>query len=242
MILVDAKTEVKGFLRSRTSAKDGAAKGLVMSKNMEFDGCIERVSAAAAIRSKERGLSTVFAYFSPKNKVKMTVYGYPAYGHLILSEGNYTISGYRPITLHESGTRLVRQAADVFFRNGEVETWVFSWAKPKRASLDFVEPVACLRWRHAEELAGKSVLIVNWIRLTAFMSAARGLSTARERIAMFEQMNKRGCVTIGELLALPAVDAGLMLSQVAAELASGSIFCELEKVPLTKATVLTGAS
>ncbi|TCG06568.1 hypothetical protein BZM27_25530 [Paraburkholderia steynii] len=181
-----------------------------------------------AIRSKQRGLTIAFVFYSPKNKKKMTVNGIPAYCHLLLSEGNPLISAFRPLTINEIDSNRVRQAADVFYKNGETETWVFSWGEPKSGAIRFLEKSSNVRWRCAQELEGKNALINNWIRLTAFMSAARGLCTTQERALIRYQMDHHGCATIGSLIDLPGVDCGLMLSEVAAELASGAISCDLE--------------
>ncbi|MGF6367925.1 hypothetical protein OKW40_000675 [Paraburkholderia sp. RAU6.4a] len=209
-----------------------------MSRNTQFEDRLERLSASAAIRSSDRGLWIAFAFYSPKNKLKMIVNGIPANCHLLLCEGNPQIVGFRPISLVESGSKRVRQSADVFYQNGETETWVFSWEKPNSGSVSFVEPTSNVRWKCAQELEGKDILIINWIRLRAFMSAARGLSTIGERTLIRHQMDKCECVTIGELIDLPGVDCGLMLSEIATELASGEIVCELEKVELRRGTVL----
>ncbi|MFM0477208.1 hypothetical protein [Paraburkholderia strydomiana] len=213
-----------------------------MSRNMRYEERFDRIPASAAIRSKQRGLAIAFVFYSPKNKLKMTVNGIPAYCHLLLCEGNPLISAFRPLTINESGSNRVRQAADVFYKNGETETWAFSWAEPKSGAIRFLDGTSIVRWRCAQELQGKSVLINNWIRLTAFMSAARGLCTTQERALIRYHLDHHGCATIGSLINLGGVDCGLMLSEVAAELASGAISCDLASRELKKSTMLTRPS
>ena len=209
-----------------------------MSSFPDFADRDDRINAADAVRRKEKGLAIAFAFYSPKNRKKIVLLGIPAYCHALLCEGDPDIDHYEPTRLYENRSRLMRQAADIFYRDGRVETWVFSWEQPKDHTISFSGWSDPVIWKSAEGLDSKKTLIANWIRLCAFMAAARGLSTMQERRIMQRQLDQRSATTWRELVFAEGADYGLMLCEVASSLAMGRAVCDLGNQRLRLGTVI----
>jgi hypothetical protein len=209
-----------------------------MFESPEFVDQNNWINASEAVRKKEKGLAKAFAFYSPKNRKKITLLGVPAYCHTLLCEGDPAIVRYEPIRLYENRSGMMRQAAEMFYRNGRVETWVFAWEEPKDRTILFKDRRDAFLWKSAEGLADKKILIANWIRLRAFMSTARGLSTVQERRIMHSQLDRRSATTLRDLVFADGVDYGLMLAEVALSLALGYVVCDLENGRLCLATVI----
>ncbi|MFP3564504.1 hypothetical protein [Paraburkholderia sp. SIMBA_030] len=209
-----------------------------MSNSPDFVDRDDRINASEAVRKKEKGLAIAFAFYSPKNKKKMTLLGIPAYCHTLLCEGDPDIVRYEPSRLYENRSRLMRQVADIFYRGGHVETWVFTWEQPKDRTISFSHWRDGFIWKSAEGLENKKILIGNWIRLRAFMAAARGLSTMQERRIMQEQLDRRSTTTLRDLVFAEGADYGLMCCEVASSLALGRVICNLESQRLRLTTVI----
>ncbi|MEQ5842908.1 hypothetical protein N0A02_25970 [Paraburkholderia acidicola] len=209
-----------------------------MSGSPNFVDRDDRINASQAVKDKQKGLAMAFAFYSPKNKKKMTLLGIPAYCHTLLCEGNPDIVRFEPNRLIENRSRLLRQAADIFFRDGRVDTWVFAWEQPTDHTISFRDWHDSFVWRTAEGLENKRILISNWIRLRAFMAAARGLSTMQERRIMQAQLDRQSATTWGDLVFAAGADYGLMLCEVASSLAMGRVVCDLEGQRLRLTTVI----
>jgi len=196
------------------------------------------INASEAVRKKEKGLAIAFAFYSPKNRKKMTLLGIPAYCHSLLCEGDPDIVHYEPNRLYENRSGRMRQAAEIFYRDGRVETWVFAWEQPKDRTISFKDCRDAVVWKSAEGLENKKILIANWIRLRAFMAAARGLSTLQERRIMHAQLDRRSATTLRDLVFADGADYGLMLAEVASSLAIGRVICDLKNQRLSLTTVI----
>lgn len=209
-----------------------------MSNSPEFVDRDGWINASEAVRDKRKGLAIAFAFYSPKNKKKMTLLGIPAYCHTLLCEGDPNIVRFEPNQLFESRAGRLRQAADIFYRDGHIETWVFAWALPKDHTISFKNWSDPFVWKSAEVLEERKILIANWMRLRAFMTAARGLSTMQERRIMQQQLDQRPVTTLRDLVFAEGADYGLMLCEVASSLAMGRVACELKNQRLCLATVV----
>lgn len=198
----------------------------------------DRFNASGAVRNKEKGLAIAFAFYSPKNKKKITLLGIPAFCHALLCEADPKIVRYEPRRLYESRSSRMRQAAEVFYRDESVETWVFAWEEPKDHTISFKDLREDVVWKSADGLEDKKILIDNWIRLCAFMAAARGLSTLQERGIMQRLLDRPFATTVRELVCAEGVDYGLMCCEVASSLAMGRVICDLECQRLRLTTVI----
>ena len=126
----------------------------------------------------------------------------------------------------------------MFYRDGRVETWVFAWEQPKDQAISFKNWNKAVVWKSAEGLENKKILISNWIRLRAFMAAARGLSTLQERRIMHAQLDRQSATTLRNLVFADGADYGLMAAEVAYGLAMRRVISDLENKRLSLTTVI----
>jgi hypothetical protein len=68
-----------------------------MSNTPDFVDRDDRINASEAVRKKEKGLAIAFAFYSPKNKKKITLLGISAYCHAHLCERDPDIVRYEPM-------------------------------------------------------------------------------------------------------------------------------------------------
>jgi hypothetical protein len=68
-----------------------------MSNTPDFVDRDDRINASEAVRKKEKGLAIAFAFYSPKNKKKITLLGISAYCHAQLCERDPDIVRYEPM-------------------------------------------------------------------------------------------------------------------------------------------------
>jgi hypothetical protein len=183
---------------------------------------------ASDVRSKKRGLRVAFVFYSPKNASKILLLGQPAFCYAMLAEGNTHIARYVPKLIQETGAHQPRQAADMYFRNGELQTWIFAWEPPRRHVPMFETQVCPLIWKTAKDLEKKGVLILNWVRLCSYIARATGIPFLRERTIIYRELQNRREVTLINLVKARGADWGLMLAAVGSELASGQLTCDLE--------------
>lgn len=209
-----------------------------MSNFPDFADLDDWFNVSEAVRKKEKGLAIAFAFYAPKNRKKLVLLGIPAFCHTLLCECDPDIARYEPIRLYENRSGRMRQAAQMFYRDGRVETWVFAWEQPKDQAISFKNWNEAVIWKSAEGLENKKILISNWIRLRAFMAAARGLSTLQERRIMHAQLDWHSATTMRNLVFAGGADYGLMAAEVGHALAMRRVISDLENKRLSLSTVI----
>jgi hypothetical protein len=187
----------------------------------------QRVHSFAEVTSKDRGLWTLNFFDSPKNLRRYCVRGDIAYCHLTLAEGDPRITRYEPLSVSENQTEFA--AADVVFNDERMERWIFTYEKTaaKRDPISLGKHDKSV-WKTEHGLKNRGILIENWLNLCSARNKAKWLSHAYERSILMTELEKNESLSLGEAFNCKEVDAAIMLSTIAAELAAGRISGALE--------------
>jgi len=81
--------------------------------------------------------------------------------------------------------------------------------------------------------------IGNWLLLTTALNRCEQTVSIVENEAIHVELRRNAQVTIGQLLALPGLDPGIMLGAIARAIQIGTVICETRTKPLTRNSVLT---
>jgi hypothetical protein len=232
LILVAVWTEVKAFFLPVRPSAELALKpprvGVFMSDKISPPNDEGWSKFASDVRAKKRGLRVAFAFFSPKNASKILLFGQSAFCHAMLAEGNPHIVRYVPKLIEEARLNQPWQAADMYFRNGDLRTWVFVRQQPRRYVSTIESLIGPFSWKTEKELEKKGTLILNWAILCSYIARANGIPLLRERTIIYRELQDRREVALVKLVEAQGADYGLMLAAVASELASGQLECDLE--------------
>jgi hypothetical protein len=202
----------------------------------------EIVTPLSAIRKRAAKVSNLWIFDSPKNNRRLTVAGDVPFLHLILLEGDPSVAGYDLVddpfsVMAPSDTGYVRvrgrdggQYWLVVKRQGarrrkQQAEATFPSALLEKATLAGVQ----LHARSELELAGKEVLLDNWLTLCAIMTRARSYASYQESEQLLGVLARHSSIYVKDVLALRGVDPGIMLAVVAKALQSGVVRADLTR-------------
>lgn len=195
----------------------------------------------SAIRKRAQKVSNLWIFDSPKNACRLTVSGDVGFMHLMLLEGTTALRGYDLVddpfkvssTTNEGYVRLR-------YHDGREEWLIIGRQSKRRAGQPrqetghdsgvLAKAAAAgveLHWRSELELAGKEVLLDNWLTLCAIMTRARPYPSYMEQEIFLGQLKRHGALRVGDVLASPDVDNAIMLAVIARSLQNGMVETDL---------------
>lgn len=202
----------------------------------------EDVTPLSAIRNRGAKVSNLWIFDSPKNNRRLTISGDVPFMHLVLLEGDTSVAGYDlvddPFNItSNSQTGYVR----VRGRDGGEHWLVIGRSGSKRAAeADYAAVPELLRekaeaagvkvHRRSElELAGKDILLDNWLTLCAIMTRARSYPSYLETERFLAMLARHVSLRVSDVLAMPGVDPAIMLAVVAKALQKGKVQTDLSR-------------
>jgi hypothetical protein len=200
------------------------------------------VAPLTAIRKRAQKVSNLWIFDSPKNNRRLTISGDVAFLHLVLLEGDSTVEGYDFI---DDPFRITSNSQHGYVRvrlaDGTQE-WLTLGRQRARDSVN--SDSACreselqalarnagvvLTHRTELDLAGKDLLIDNWLMLCAIMTRARSYPSHIETERFLSCFARHNTPSVSTMLAVPGTDRGIMLAVVAKALQSGRYGGELDR-------------
>jgi hypothetical protein len=200
------------------------------------------VAPLTAIRNRAQKVSNLWIFDSPKNNRRLTVSGDVAFLHLVLLEGDPNVSGY---DLIDDPFRITSNSQQGYVRlrlKDGSQAWLTlgrhrtrDTSNDDQACRDSVLQAkasnagVALIHRTELDLAGRDVLIDNWLTLCAIMTRARSYACHVETERFLSCFARYDAPSISSMLAMPEIDPGVMLAVVAKALQSGRYSADLDR-------------
>lgn len=196
----------------------------------------------SAVRKRKQKVSNLWIFESPKNNRRLAVSGDVPFMHLVLLEGDITVAGYDLIgdpfnVSSDSDAGYVR----VRGRDGGEHWLVIGRQGQNLHSNEGSAAVSQSLREKAEfarvkmlvlselELAGKDILLDNWLTLCAIMTRARAYPSYLETEQFLALFSRHGTLRVHDVLGIKGVDPAIMLAVVAKALQDGLIKTELSR-------------
>lgn len=217
---------------------------------------IRCVSIHSDLKSRQRHLSNLWVFDSPKINRRFTVHGDVNFMYLILLEGDADVIAYDPApapVFTDIDNERVQTLIDaiVYFRDGHEEWWEFKRAadagparqgraKKQLAAQAQAASAAGRKYvvKTERDLEGRSYEFDNWLHLCAMMTRARGIAHFAESEVLRQRLDAHDCALVGTLLQEANIDPGLMLAAIATALQRGQAGAELRSELFGAHTVL----
>ena len=194
----------------------------------------------SAIRKRKQKVSNLWIFDSPKNNRRLTVSGDVPFMHLVLLEGDITVARYDliddPFNVSSDSA-----AGYVRVRRGDGgEHWLVIGRQGRNSPTN--ENRAAISQTLQEkadaagikvlvlnelELAGKDVLVDNWLTLCAIMNRAKAYPSYLETEQFLALFARHGTLRVHDILGIEGVDPAIMLAVIAKALQDGLIQTEL---------------
>lgn len=214
----------------------------VLDQAASFAPGQEIVTPMSAIRKRAAKVSNLWIFDSPKNNRRQTVAGDVPFLHLILLEGDTSVAGYDlvddPFSVmghsdsgyvrvrgHDGGQYWLVVKRQGKKRNSKQREATLPCALVEKATLAGVK----LHARSELELAGKDVLLDNWMTLCAIMTRARSCASYQETEQFLGVLARHDSIYVKDVLGLRGVDPAIMLAVVAKALQDGMVRADLSR-------------
>ena len=200
------------------------------------------VTPLSAIRNRGAKVSNLWIFDSPKNNRRLTISGDVPFMHLVLLEGDTSVTGYDlvddPFNItsdNKTGYVRVRErnAGEhwlVIGRSANKGAGKDDYAAVSEALRDKAQAAGVEVHRRSElELAGKDVLLDNWLTLCAIMTRARSYPSYLETERFLAALSRHGSLRVCDVLSMPGVDPAIMLAVVAKALQNARVQTDLSR-------------
>lgn len=199
----------------------------------------------SAIRKRGQKVSNLWIFDSPKNDRRLTIAGDVPFMHLILLEGDTTVSGYdlvddpfnvSPSTTHGGYVRVRCLDGTQYWlhigrrgrqRGKETDDEAIPEYLREKAAAAGVK----VHRRTELDLEGQEILVDNWLMLCAIMTRARSYPSYLETEQLHAALRRHDTLRVGDLLAIREVDPAIMLAVVAKAIQTGRVQTELKRRP-----------
>lgn len=215
-----------------------------------------QVAVFPALKQRRQHQSNIWFFDSPKNNKRLKITSDLAFMHLVILEGDSTVTQYipgpEPISVNIDGTLQSMKLGAYVYRCGDaLEWWDFKRLRDEKkenkqgateSSIKTLAAADILATYHLKtdvDLKGKEILFDNWLTLCSAITRCRGQFLGREADVFSQRLALQHAVTLENLLNIPAIDVACMFAVVALALQRGTVRANLSYQLVNRHTLLS---
>jgi hypothetical protein len=209
------------------------------------------INSFSAVRNKKNPLANLWFFDSPKCDKRLTITTDPLFMHVVLLEGDRSVTGYA-VNDQTTDSDGLRPSLRVYFLDRHVEWWLVKWSANARGANAAALAKECaalsetakasgatFHIKTEKDIRGKEVLFDNWLNLCAGMTRCRSMSTAHEAVALKEAFMSVTSLRYADLVAPAGIDQAHMFALVGHALQTGTLDTDLQNQLFGPNAILT---